>query len=236
MVSVGRIRKNLQQFLTDDDLKKLLEAVTKTNEKETQEQAFLLEEITEKTKSVKKIKPANDGEPYTYKIELDGKMINLSTDKMLTPSLFKRRYLEEFDEIIDITEDSWKRLIETWTAKQEVMENDHADLMEVVSERLFSKLSNCYITADIEKAYSDDNYMLCESYFGEPPITLLYASIHIQNFIKMMKVKVELKDLAERVKVYRIGIVQRRVDHINNRFWNFTPNFTDVNWVDRWEK
>ena len=48
---------------------------------------------------VEKIRPKIPGDDYIYRFEISGRILIIPSSKMLTPSMFSRRYLEEFNEL-----------------------------------------------------------------------------------------------------------------------------------------
>ncbi len=56
-------------------------------------------EIISRIEKVEKIKPLIEADPCIYRFFINGKVLILTSDKMLTSSMFSRRYYEEFDEL-----------------------------------------------------------------------------------------------------------------------------------------
>ena len=55
--------------------------------------------LIEDIKKVEKIKPNIPGDDYIYRFIISGRTLIIPSSKMLTSSMFSRRYLEEFNEL-----------------------------------------------------------------------------------------------------------------------------------------
>jgi hypothetical protein len=184
------------------------------------------------------VKPRNEGDAYTYRIRLGGKVLIISSKDLVMPMEFRRRWLEEHSELLEeIGNEDWVQVVNTWM-KIKKEEEAPASPEDFVIEELLMRLSENKVTTNRDVAKIQRDYFFVEFDISKMPdegeYVLLYHNHHLTQVINSLSVKTTIEKihgllrpyLAEQSKVMRVGGVL-------TRFWVFRKDFAEVDWRER---
>lgn len=94
-------------------------------------------DILDNIEKVEKIKPLIEADPCIYRFFINGKVLILTSDKMLTSSMFSRRYYEEFDELPSAALGSrkiWSLFLKAIKEEQKLVNKDYEEFTSEIYE------------------------------------------------------------------------------------------------------
>lgn len=177
--------KDLQRQI--DELEQVNEALMNAFE----EKAPASKKVMAEVQKVEKLPPKVDGDPFTYRVYIRDEVLELTSDKMLTAGQFRRRYLETFDELLQISKTDWPELVTFLARKAEVVENTTLTDDQVVAEKILQRLRSCEGTDDVGTAVTNEVHCL------ERDGCVLYYNQFIMDIKDRSGVKISLERLAK---------------------------------------
>jgi hypothetical protein len=205
---------------------------TKPGDCRFRDPVVLLKEITEK---VEKIKPHVRGDVYKYIITISGKEIEISSDKTLSPTFFRQRWVEEMGNLIPISNKQWEQIFNYWNTKVELREEDTLSTETVILDKILEKLSECNATYNKELALAQEDTFYIEQGTEDALIYPIYISSNgIQNIIESTHLKVDIRRINVILRPYLLQSTKvLRVGNKVARFWVFPSTFLDMDWKSR---
>jgi len=185
--------------------------------------AFKLLDDIEK---VEKIKPKIAGDDYIYIFKILGKTLIIPSSKILTPSMFSRRYLEEFNKFP--SEDvlhNWELIINALNEEgliihvEDIEENDETYAAEI--------FLNVIRTLQILNKDEFDKYKQNKMVLFYHNGNLYLPSEIVKVIFKIAHVNIKIHRLNQLIKKYKIGAGTIRYGKESNetiRCWIFSPN------------
>lgn len=180
---------------------------------------FLLKELTT---NVKVITPIVADDPTIYEIEIENKIITLTTDKMLNPRQFLQRWVEQFGTLIEIGPGAWRELVGHWSGVAEYCEQDAAiSIEEYIKTTILKQIIMCDITTNKNRAKTERGLIYTETIYS-PKDGLrhegYYANKHLFALIEKSRLKVD----PCRLKSLLLPFLTRNSSRLlGERFWCF---------------
>jgi hypothetical protein len=180
---------------------------------------FLLKELTN---NVKIVAPIVADDPTKYEIEIENKIIALTTDKMLNPRLFLQRWMEQFGTLIEIGPNAWREIVGYWSSIAEYHKQDAAaSIEEYIKTTILKQVVMCDITTDKNRAktergmiYAEARYIINDNLKHEG----YYANKHLFALIEKSRLKVD----PGRLKTLLLPFLTRNsARFLGERFWCF---------------
>jgi hypothetical protein len=175
---------------------------------------------------VEKIKPKIPGDDYIYRFDISGRTLIIPSSKMLTPSMFSRRYLEEFNELpsADVSED-WGLIVNALNEQRLIV---HMENNEETDETYFAEtFLNVIRKFPILKKEERDQYkqnkqvLFCHN-------SNLYLPIEmVKKVFDNAHIRIKILRLNQLIRKYKIDTGTLRYGKESNetiRCWIFSPN------------
>jgi len=182
----------------------------------------LLEDI----QKVEKIKPKIPGDDYIYRFEISGRTLIIPSSKMLTSSMFSRRYLEEFNELPqeDIFE-NWGLIINALKEEGLIVHvEDNEENDETYGAELFLNVIRKF---QILKKEERDQYKQNKQVLFCHNDKLYLPSEMVKKVIDNAHIRIKIQRLSQLISKYKIGAGTIRYGKESNetiRCWIFSQN------------
>ena len=177
-------------------------------------------------KKVEKIKPKIPGDDYVYKFDISGRTLIIPSSKMLTPSMFFRRYLEEFNELpsADVSED-WGLIVNALNEERLIVHvEDNEENDETYAAELFL---NVIRTFQILKKEERDQYKQNKQVLFSHNDNLYLPSEMVKKVLDIARIRIQIQRLSQLISKYKIGAGTFRYGKEANetiRCWIFSQN------------
>lgn len=182
--------------------------------------------LIEDIKKVEKIKPNISGDDYIYRFMISGRTLIIPSSKMLTSSMFSRRYLEEFNKLpnADVSK-HWVLIVNALNEEELILhvedneENDETYAAETFLNaiRQFSILKK----EERDRYKQNKNVLFCHN--GN-----LYLSGEVvKKVFDIAKIKIKIRRLNPLIRKYKIDTGTIRYGKESNetiRCWIFSRN------------
>ena len=175
---------------------------------------------------VEKIKPKIPGDDYIYRFHIMGMTLIIPSSKMLNPTMFSRRYLEEFNELPDEdVSDNWRLIVNALKEERliaHVEDNEEND--ETYAAETFLNVVRTFqiLNKEDRDHYKSNNQVLfCHN--G----TLYLPSEMVRQVLDSAHIKIRIQRLNLLIKKYKIGAGTFRYGKEANetlRCWIFSQN------------
>jgi len=176
--------------------------------------AYEVINILDNIEKAEKIKPLIEADPCIYRFFINGKVLILTSDKMLTSSMFSRRYYEEFDELPDAALGSkkiWSLFLKAIKEKQKLVNKDNEEFTsEIYEMELFVDFLRKMQTTDDPKRLKKHRNLLYKHDEGlclpsETPKTIC-DTLHLKSDIsRLSKLLIARSYLVTKQKLVRFG-------------------------------
>jgi len=171
---------------------------------------------------IKKIPPKVPGDPYTYELEILGKLLILKSTEIGSSRKFETRWFEEFSTLppVNLKGERWRSFVNLWQHKEVVVEDKEVSDETYAMDELISHLTKCVITEDRELATRNPNYLL---YVDG---VLLYPGRFVKQRLEHTGVKIDLGRLAKLLKSVGYLAGDSKLVWVGTspvRFWQFDP-------------
>jgi hypothetical protein len=189
-----------------------------------------LERLISETQKVEKIKPDLHGDNYAWNIHVRDKILKIPSPQMITARVFKIRYLEECNEIVNIDK-KWTAYVNRLGDITEEVQNDAPSNEKYVVSKVLETLKDCEVTLDYPTAKTERRTLFIK---GEPIDALYYYNGHLQTIIKETHLKMDLRRLSDLLEEYRLtGPKSIKRNDQKYQFWVFKPDLLGVDWNQR---
>ena len=179
---------------------------------------------------VEKIKPNIPGDDYIYHFHILDRTLIIPSSKMLTPSLFSRRYLEEFNELPqeDVSE-HWGLIVNALNEEELIVlvEDNEENDETYAAETFLNAIRQFPILKKEERDRYKQNKFVLFCHNGN-----LYLSGEVvKKVFDNAKIKIKVKRLNQLIRKYKIDTGTLRYGKESNetiRCWIFSNNlFSD---------
>ena len=175
---------------------------------------------------VEKIKPRIPGDEYIYRFHILGRTLIIPSSKMLNPSMFSRRYLEEFNELPDEdVSDNWRLIVNALKEERLIAHmGDNEENDETYAAETFLNVVRTFQILNKEERdhYKSNNQVLfCHN--GN----LYLPSEMVKKVLDSSHSKIKIRRLNQLIKKYKIGAGTFRYGKEANgtiRCWIFSQN------------
>lgn len=173
------------------------EKLKKGNSKDTLK---LLKEI----QKVEKIKPKILGDDYIYRFRILGKTLLIPSSKMITSSMFFKRYMEEFDKFpsYDISK-NWELIFNSLNeiGLIEHVEDTKEDDETYAAETFLNEIRQFPILKKEERNRYKQNKLVLFNHIGN----LYLPSEVVKKVFDIAKIKIKIHRLNQLITKYKIG-------------------------------
>ena len=174
---------------------------------------------------VEKIKPKIPGDDYVYKFDISDRTLIIPSSKMLNPSMFFRRYLEEFNELPseDVSE-HWELIVNALKEEElivHVEDNDENDETYAAETFLNAIRQFPILTKEERNQYKQNKQVLfCHNE------KLYLPSEMVKKVIDIAHIRIKILRLNQLISKYKLGAGTIRHGKESNetlRCWIFSP-------------
>lgn len=182
--------------------------------------------LPEDIQMVEKIKPKIPGDDYIYRFEISGRTLIIPSSKMFTPSMFSRRYLEEFNELPqeDIFE-NWGLIINALNEEGLIVHvEDNEETDETYVAEIFLNVIRKF---QILKKEERDQYKQNKQVLFCHNEKLYLPSEMVKKVIDSAHIRIKIQRLNKLISKYKIGAGTIRHGKESNetiRCWIFSQN------------
>lgn len=207
---------------SEGDESHIISSINKLKEFQSKEALELLEEI----EKVEKIKPKIPGDDYIYKFDISDRTLIIPSSKMLTPSMFSRRYLEEFNELPheDVSE-HWGLIVNALKEEGLIVHvEDNEENDETYASETFL---NVIRTFQILKKEERDQYKQNKQVLFCHNDNLYLPNEMVKKVLDITRIKIKIHRLNQLISKYKIGTGTIRYGKEANetiRCWIFSRN------------
>jgi len=183
-------------------------------------------QLLKDTQQVEKIKPKIPGDDYIYRFMILGRTLIIPSSKMLTPSMFSRRYLEEFNELpsADVSED-WGLIVNALHEEGLIVHvEDNEENDETFAAETFL---NVIRTFQILKKEERDQYKQNKQVLFSHNDNLYLPTEIVKKVLDIARIKIKIQRLNQLINKYKIGAGTIRHGKESNetiRCWIFSQN------------
>jgi len=174
---------------------------------------------------VEKIRPKIPGDDYIYRFMISGRTLIIPSSKMLNPSMFSRRYLEEFNELpsADVSED-WDLIINALNEEglivhvEDTEENDETFAAET--------FLNVIRKFPILKKEERDQYKHNKQVLFSHNDNLYLPNEMVKKVLDIARIRIKIHRLNQLIHKYKIDTGTIRYGKESNettRCWIFSP-------------
>ena len=179
---------------------------------------------------VEKIKPNIPGDDYIYHFHILDRTLIIPSSKMLTPSLFSRRYLEEFNELPqeDVSE-HWGLIVNALNEEELIVHvEDTEESDETYAAETFLNVIRKFT---ILKKEERDQYKQNQQVLFCHNEKLYLPSEMVKKVLDLAHIKIRIQRLNQLIRKYKIDTGTLRYGKESNetiRCWIFSNNlFSD---------
>ena len=207
---------------SEGDESHIISSINKLKEFQSKEALELLEEI----EKVEKIKPKIPGDDYIYKFDISDRTLIIPSSKMLTPSMFSRRYLEEFNELPheDVSE-HWGLIVNALKEEGLIVHvEDNEENDETYAAETFLNVIRKF---PILKKEERDQYKQNQQVLFCHNDNLYLPSEMVKKVLDIARIRIQIQRLNQLIIKYKIGAGTIRYGKESNetlRCWIFSPN------------
>ena len=182
--------------------------------------------MLEDIQKVEKIKPKIPGDDYIYRFEISGRTLIIPSSKMLTPSMFSRRYLEEFNELpsADVSED-WGLIVNALNEERLIVHvEDNEENDETFAAETFLNVIRKF---SILKKEERDKYKQNKQVLFSHNNNLYLPNEMVKKVLDIAHIKIRIQRLNKLISKYKIGAGTIRYGKESNetiRCWIFSQN------------
>jgi len=175
---------------------------------------------------VEKIRPKIAGDDYTYRFMISGRTLIIPSSKMLTPGMFFRRYLEEFNEMPqeDVSE-RWFLIINALKEKGLIVHvEDNEETDETYAAETFLNVIRKF---PILKKEERDKYKQNKQVIFCHNSNLYLPSEMVKKVLDIAHIKIKIQRLNQLISKYKVDAGTIRYGKEANetiRCWIFSPN------------
>jgi hypothetical protein len=179
---------------------------------------------------VEKIKPKVQGDDYIYRFKIKGKTLIISSSKMPTPSMFVRRYLEEFDELPhkDVS-GNWELIINALNEKGLIVHvEDDKDIDETYAAETFLNVIRKF---PILKKGERDKYKQKKEVLFSHNSNLYMPTEMVKKVLDITRTRIKIQRLNQLNRKYKIDTGTLRYGNELNdtiRCWIFSSDLISV--------
>lgn len=191
--------------------------------------------IKENTEKFIVKRPLVEGDVYEYEITIMGKKIKISSDEILTPTVFRQRWVEEHGKMIKIKDTSWRNIINFWHQNTIYEEKKEENFEQSIVDSILEKLSECDVTTEKTLCVNQKKYFYVEMDITKlpenTPYILHYPSQNIMDIINSTHLKADICRIHSLMKIY-LGDNSKKIRMGNKtvRFWCFKNTLLDIDW------
>jgi Ca2+-binding EF-hand superfamily protein len=177
-------------------------------------------------KKVEKIKPKVPGDDYIYRFDVLDRTLIIPSSKMLSPSMFFRRYLEEINELPqeDVYE-NWSLIVNALNEERLIVHiEDNEDDDETIAAELFL---NVIRQLPILKKEERDRYKQNKFVLFCHNGNLYLSGEVVKKVFDNAKIKIKVRRLNQLIRKYKIDTGTLRYGKESNetiRCWIFSRN------------
>jgi len=177
--------------------------------------------IMKETEKVLKVFPRIDQDSVIWKIKIRGKWFEMKSEKLLRSDTFKRKWLDNFDELISFaggSQGKWVDLVNSWAQQAVPSKNDDPiDHEQVAIDTIVEWVQTCEKTEDIGVAWRNPHYIYCNG-----DAKAYFPSKHISQIIRTEKLTIGWGRLRKLLDPYLLENTEvMRVGDKTCRFWVF---------------
>jgi hypothetical protein len=175
---------------------------------------------------IEKIRPKIPGDDYIYRFMISGRTLVIPSSKMLTPSMFSRRYLEEFNELPseDVYE-HWGLIVNAVNEEgliHHLEDNEEND--ETFAAETFLNFIRKFQILKKEERYQykqNKQVLFCHN------SNLYLPSEMVKKVLDNAHIRIKIQRLNQLINKYKIDVGTIRYGKASNetiRCWIFSPN------------
>ena len=189
--------------------------------------------VIENTTEVRRVYPKVDTDTIKFRIFVMNESFEMTSDKMLTPAVFKQRWLEKHKKLLNLSQKGWRRIVNYWMDIAETWGEDVISTEQDVVDRIISEIELCDITTDKENVIHEQRFLYVEKFPSKEgeEIPLYYPNRNIKEIINTTGVKIDLRRLRELLDDYIYENTKKiRSGRMTERFWVFKSSKFDIDW------
>ena len=197
--------------------------------------------VKDNTETVVIKRPIVEGDTYEFEITIMGKKLIIKSDEMLSPKIFKQRWLEEHGRLVNFRDENWRLVVNFWNDMATYKTSDEMNTDQYIVDSILENLSECDVTLDRALATTQKKYLCVDSDISELPdnmsYVLYYPNQNIKEIIDSSRFKVDIRRIHNLMGSYLASTSKTlRVGSKIVRFWAFKNSLLDIDWRKRFVK